>query len=636
MKVIQYLLLGIILLVILGVFLVSSIKSNQRAMLGFFEDEARSFLSLVAQSQENSIFAEGEFEEIITDNLKNIVSYLNDYGYTQNNLNKIRHNFGLSSILIYDSKKKRIILKSGDPYDIDYESITGSDKAKYYYFSVFNDKYIRLIYKTLNECFQFELSAEVIKRFSQEYGITKILSQMKENPLVQYLVLQDLEGIIFATTNVRALSRIESDSVLLKVINDRQEITRITSFGGKNVLEVARPFIVNDEVVGMFRIGMNLDNYYHHLRNTNFQLAVIFVVLLITGISIFAIFLRYQNFLVREQFYSRILGAVDEGILVVDNRGKIAGTNRMFSKITEMAENMLFNRKYTEIFSDDPFSINAVYNSGNVAEDEKEIFQKRIQYTTYPIIEPGGRFVGTISVLHDVTAIRKFEKEQKERERLSFLGNLVANFAHEIRNPLNGLAIAAQRLRREFPAANDEQNKLTTIMIKEIDSMTRILNDFLSLVRPQVKETQGFDLGQLIRDIGVLVKEQAAQHRIEYVERISDNVVVEGNPEEMKRALLNLLLNAVEVLASAELTKPEIEVSLKKEGNEVFIMVRDNGPGISASALKKIFEPYYTTKKGGTGLGLFIAHKIIQEHNGVIKVQSEVGKGTTFTIMLPC
>ncbi len=636
MKIKQYLIPGVILLVVLGTLFLISIRNNQRAMLEFFEEEARSFLSLMAQSQENSIFVEGELEGVIVENLMNIVSYLNEIDYDQNNLDKVRYNFDINSVVVYDLKNKKVIIRSGDPYEIDYKNIHSSEKFRYYYFSVLNEKYIRFIYKTLNKCYQFELSAGVIKQFSQEYGISKILNQLKENPLVQYLVLQDLKGIIFATTNVAALSRIESDTVLLKALNNQEEVTRITTFGGKNVLEVARPFIVNDEVVGMFRVGMNLDNYYRHLRNTNVQLAMVFVVLFTAGICIFAVFLKYQNFMVREQFFARILGAVDEGILVVDNRGRIIGVNRMFSKITEMPENTIFNRKYGELFMDDPFSIDSVRRTASAIENEKEIFQKRIQYATYPMVDSKGMLMGTISVLHDVTLLRKYEKEQKERERLSFLGNLVANFAHEIKNPLNSLAIAAQRLQREFPVVSDEHTKLISVMLTQIDSLTHTVNDFLSLIRPQVKETQEFDLSRLIREIGTLIKEQAAQHQIAYVEQIPDNIVMVGDPEEIKRALLNLLLNAIESLVSANITNPEIEVSLMKDSDRVVIMVKDNGPGISESAQKRIFEPYYTTKKGGTGLGLYITHRIIQEHNGLIKVQSDICKGTTFTVVLPC
>ncbi len=635
MKIKNYFLMAFILLILLGIFFLLSIRSNQRSMLAFFEEEARSFLTLIAFAHENSIFSEAQLENSITDNLINIISYLNEYGYDQKNLEKIRQNFELSSILIYDVAKRQIIMKSGTPYEIDLKSLADDDKINYYYFSVLGEKYIRLTYKVDQQIFQTEFSAREIRNFSQEFGIGKILQQMAGNPLIKYVVLQDLQGIIFATPNIRIMPRIESDSILLRAFENREEVTRITRFGDRKVLEIARPFIVEGNVVGLFRMGLNLDNYYQHLRNTYLQLTMIFVTLLIAGIFIFTVFIKYQNYQIREQFFSLILGEIDEGVLLIDNQGRITGINKMFSSITGIQEGLLLNRYYRREFIDDPFSVDIVQRSMTVVEEEKEIFKKIVRYATYPLFDMNKKLNGTISILHDVTQIRKQEKEQKEKERLSFLGNLVANFAHEIKNPLNGLAIAAQRLQREYPEQNEEHRKLTTVIIREIDSMTRILNDFLGLVRPQVREFQEFNLSRLMKEIGVLIREQASEKHIKYTEAIEEDVICAGNSEDIKRAIINLLLNAIEAVSSLTTREPEVSVFLKASEDRILLVVSDNGMGIPEPALGKIFEPYYTTKKGGTGLGLVIARKIIQEHNGSIEVESREGEGTKFRIIIP-
>ncbi|MGB9720908.1 MAG: ATP-binding protein [bacterium] len=635
MKIKNYLLMALILLVILGMFFVLSIRNSQRSMLAFFEEEARSFLTLIAFTHENSIFSEAEMEDMITENLLNIISYLSEYGYTQGNLDKIRQNFNLSSILIYDSIKGRLLMKSGNPYDTDLQGFEHNEKVRYYYFAVLNEKFIRFIYRSNKEIFQIEFSAEGIRKFSQEYGVGKILQQMAGNPLIQYVVLQDLQGIILATPNVKTMPKIESDSAMLSAFNKREEITRIIKFGDKKVLEIARPFIVENNTIGLFRIGLNLDNYYQHIKNTYLQLTLTFVILLIAGTFVFAVFIKYQSYQMQEQFFSLILGAIEEGVLLVDNKGKIIGVNKMFSRISNMHEGLLLNQYYSEKFKDDPFSLKTASDCRTVVEEEREIFDKTIQYATYPLFDVSKKLRGTISILHDVTELRKKEKEQKEKERLSFLGNLVANFAHEIKNPLNGLAIAAQRLQREFPAQDQQYNKLTTVIIREIDSMTRIVNDFLSLVRPQIKEFQEFSVSGLIEEVGVLIREQTNEKGIKYIEEIEDNVVFAGSREDIKRVIINLLLNAVEAVSALKERKPEIAISLKQQGGNIFITVMDNGPGIPASVLKRIFEPYYTTKKGGTGLGLFIAQKIVREHNGEINVESSDGLGTRFNITLP-
>ncbi|MGQ9665110.1 MAG: ATP-binding protein [bacterium] len=605
-------------------------------MLSFFEEEARSFLKIIALAQENSIFAEAEFEGRIADNLLSIISYINEAGYDHQTLERMRQNFHLSSIVIYDEIQRKVISESGIPYAIDTISIEDEKKINYYYFSVLNKKFIRFIYRVNQRILQIELSAENIKRFSQEYGIGKILNQMADNPLVQYILLQDLQGIIFATPNIRTMPKIENDPALLRALNNGEEITRIINFGNKKVLEIVQPFVVEQNNIGLFRIGMNLDNYHQHVKNTYFQLAVIFIVLLIGGIFIFSIFYKYQDYQMRLQFFTHILGAIDEGVLLVDNKDKITGNNKMFSSITETQGTLLFNQHYSDKFNDDPFSINLVRQTGVPFEEEKEMFQKIVKYATYPIFDINKKLVGTISILHNVTELRKQEKEQEEKERLSFLGNLVANFAHEIKNPLNGLAIAAQRLQREYPSQNEEYGKLISIIIKEIDSMNRILNDFLSLARPQIKEYQTFDLSQLVKEVGMLIKQQLDQKGIRYNEKIEEGIVCEASAEDIKRVLINLLLNATEAVSSLVDRKPEISISLMHKAKNIVIEINDNGTGIPEAALKKIFEPYYTTKKGGTGLGLYIAQKIVNEHNGKIRAQSIQGKGTTFTVILPC
>ncbi len=630
----KYLLMAFILLFLLGIFLIFSIINNQRAMLSFFKDEARSFLTLIALAQENSIFAEAEFEDKITDNLFSIVNYLNETGFTKENLDKLRQNFNLSSVLVYDLTDEKVLIKSGNPYAIDTENFRKGDKIKFYYFTFFNEKFIRFIYKTERYVFQMELSAEEIKKFSQDYGIGKILNQMATNPIINYVVLQDLQGIIFATPNVKIMPRIQNDSLLLKAFKNGKEISRITNFENKKVLEIVTPFIVEKEIIGLLRIGMNLDNYYQYLTSTYIQLGLLFVILLGVGIAVFTIFIKHQDYQMREQFFSHIFGAIDEGVLFVDDKGRVKGANKMFGKITSMQESALLNEQYNVVFKEDPFSLNIVKETNNFVEEEKEIFQKIIRYATYPLYGNKRKFAGTISILHDVSEMRKKEKEQKEKERLSFLGNLVANFAHEIKNPLNGLAIAAQRLQREFPSQGEPYNQLVLAIIKEIDAVARILNDFLSLVRPQIKEKQEFDLSQLIEDMGVLINEQAKQKNIKFNMDIEKGVIINGNMDDIRRALMNLLINAIDALSTTPRGESQFGISLKKQDAYVVIKIYDNGPGIPPSALDKIFEPYFTTKKGGTGLGLFIAHKIIQEHNGIISVESSKEKGTIFTITL--
>uniref|UniRef100_A0A7C4THZ4 histidine kinase n=1 Tax=candidate division WOR-3 bacterium TaxID=2052148 RepID=A0A7C4THZ4_UNCW3 len=627
-----YLLLGILIITFAGTFLVLIVRSNQISMLDLLKKEARSFLSIVALAQKNSIFAEANLEDQIVDNLINIVNSLNEIGWTKENLEKFSRNFNLNSVIVMNLFNRRVIARVGDPVELALERMGSEDKLSFHYFNFRNEKFIRFIYRIDSYLVQIELSAEEVKRFSNEFGISRILNELGANPAIKYLALQDTKGIILATPGLRQLSRIENDPALKNLLERKTESIRIINFEEKKVLEVAQPFIVDENVLGVFRIGMNLDNYYQHIKTTNLQLIFIFLILILIIFLLIFFSLRYERIYNLQEVFSKILGAIDEGIILVDKKSKIIAHNKMFCFLTELEEEAILNKDYFKLFTNDPFSVKIVMNEGRVVEEEKEIFKRVLKWATYPLFDQKKKVNGTISIIRDVTKARKFEKEQEERERLQFLGNLVANFAHEIKNPLNGLSIAAQRINREFPSENPEYCFLTSTIVREIDSLNRVVNDFLSLVRPRIKEKYPFNLSALIKDIITLIQEPAKKKGIKIKMGIEEKVEFTGDAEEIKRAILNIVLNAIESVSERT---GKVEVNLRREEKEILIEVGDNGPGISEEIKDKIFEPYFTTRRGGTGLGLYIAKKIIKDYNGRIVLKSTPGTGSVFTIHLP-
>ncbi len=634
MKPKRYFLLAIILLLILGVFLTLGITSSRKIMMDLIKEEARSFLAIVASTQENSIFAEGKYEDEIIEKLINICNYLETTTLNRNALDKLRQTFTLNSILVRDDMTHKTIISSGNPLRQSDDVLLKEKPLFYEYFTIGTKKYMHLSYKIQGKVYQLEVSAEEIQRFRQEFGINKIMSQISVNPRILYLVLQDRKGIIFATPNIKTITRIDDDSTLIAVLESNIEASRMTEFEDQNILELSRPFIVEEQVLGIFRIGISLDSYYRHIRVTERQLILLFVMLFGAGFILFIFLMKYQSYVGLKDLFDKTLGAVEDAVLTVNAKGMITGVNTTFCKISSFEEEMLLNQNYFKLFKDDPFNIEKVLNKRVKIVDEKPIFDKTIQHSTYPLFDDKNRISGVISVLRDVTKIRAFEKEREEAARLKFLGNLVANFAHEIKNPLNGLSIATQRLIKEFPSDDDECVRLTTIIKKEIESLNRILNDFLSLARPKMKEKKEFNLSRLIQDTMDLVREQAKSSSIILKENIKRNVNTIGNESDFRRAILNILLNSIEALVIVHDRKRKLEISLKKRGKEILLEISDNAMGMDQEEVEKIFTPYFTTKKGGTGLGLYIAQNILKEHNAEITVESRKGIGTKFRILL--
>jgi PAS domain S-box-containing protein len=637
MKQTRYVLTAIILTVILGLFLIFSTIASRRTMLDLIKDEARSMLSLVSLVQENSIFSEAKLEDQVIDKLINVVSYCEETGLGRTKLDDLRHAFGLNSITVFSEQQGKLLMRSGNPFNLSDTIYRGTGNIFYEYFMVRENKYTRFIYKTNRRVYQVELSAEDIRLFNQELGINRILNQISLNPLIRYLALQDPKGIIFATPNVKTLSKIEGDSLLMSVLEGEKEITRFALFEEHNILELAQPFMVDDKIVGIFRIGISLDSYDQHTRKTLLELAAVFVTLFMLGFFLLYLFVKYQNYRNLEELFSRTLGAIEEGVMLLDKKGTITGVNHRFCSISGLEERAVMHASYAAAFGpQDMFSVDFVFDNKTRIEEERELFDgKRIQYASYPLLNRAGIVTGIIIIIRDVTKIRAFEKEQKESERLNFLGNLVANFAHEIKNPLNGLSIASQRLVREFPQENPDYQLLTGTLLKEINALNRVLDDFLGLVRPHVKRDEVFDLGFVVKDAANVVREQARERGYKFTEQLASNLKMTGHPDDLKRAVLNIMVNSIDALSSVAGHQGEINIEFSRDNDKLVLVIQDNGPGIDKEEQDKIFTPYFTTKKGGTGLGLYIAQRIIRDHEGTIIVESEKGSGTKFTIAFP-
>ncbi len=628
----RFIVIGGAALCILGILLVAGILSSRNVMLGLLKDEARSFLSVVALTQENSIFAEAKFEDEIIDRLMDGVHYLESGPLEASGLERFRQHYGLLSILILSPDGLRTVMRSGDAQKNAAAQLAVDENLYYEYYTFRSVKNIRVLIRSSRNLYQFEYPARDIEDFRKDFGINRMLTQLSANPMIRYLVLQDEKGIIFATPNIKTISRIEGDSLLSAAFHGSKEVSRVVRFETKQIMELAQPFVIDGSVVGVFRIGISLDSYQQHLRQTQNQLILLFVILFMVIALLLLYAVRMQSYVDREELFSKTLSAIGEGVIQVNRRGIITGVNQALCTITGLEERQVLRQPYASLFPDDPFDIEAVLKKNMKFEDERTAFDRHVQFGTYPLLDTGGHITGAISIIRDVTEIRMFEKERAEAERLSFLGNLVANFAHEIKNPLNGLSIATQRLIREHPSEDTEYNELTTGIKKGIDSLNKILNDFLSLARPRLKEKVGFDLGKAMRETILSCQERIKEANIDLKESIIEGFVIAGNPDDFKRALLNILLNALEAVSSRPQPEKIITIFMKEDGPNIILSIADNGIGMDEEEKSRIFTPYFTTKKGGTGLGLFIAQKIIGDHQGRITVSSTKGTGTEFHI----
>ena len=229
--------------------------------------------------------------------------------------------------------------------------------------------------------------------------------------------------------------------------------------------------------------------------------------------------------------------------------------------------------------------------------------------------------------------LRGLEAEMARRERLAALGDVAAAFAHEVRNPLNAVSIGLQRLRAEFaPAPADEYARFVDLIQGEVTRLNAIVEEFLTLARPLPLATGPVAIDALLAELAALVEGQARAASVTIRVSVPGPApMIVADRGHLKQVLLNLVLNAVQATGPGGLVTIEAHATR----DLVELVVADTGPGIPAETLSRIFDPYFTTKAGGLGLGLTIARRIVEAHGGSLTVESSPGRGARFRVRLP-
>jgi signal transduction histidine kinase len=234
-----------------------------------------------------------------------------------------------------------------------------------------------------------------------------------------------------------------------------------------------------------------------------------------------------------------------------------------------------------------------------------------------------------VLVIEDVTEVQKMKERYERDERLRAMGEMAARIAHEIKNPLGSMQLYLSMTVKG--ALGEKEKEYINSVIFGINTIDRIINNILSYTRPKTLVRREESLSRIVKEILDFMSVSIRSRAIEAVFASSYDESSRFDPDLMKLALMNFISNAIEAVSE----KGRIEVSVKEDGKHIAIVFKDNGVGMSDETRKNIFNPFFTTKDKGVGLGLFIAHNIIKAHDGYIEVESIQGKGSSFTICLP-
>ena len=275
---------------------------------------------------------------------------------------------------------------------------------------------------------------------------------------------------------------------------------------------------------------------------------------------------------------------------------------------------------------------------GRVLRDEVDAIRadgvhRRLGLSATPLSDYTGKVTGRVIHFQDLTDLRHMEQAVARAEHLAGIGRLAANIAHEIRNPLASISGSVEVLKR-LPGADAETCNLVDIAVREVDRVNALITNLLDYARPRTEDRQRLDLGEMATEIGKMFEQERRAKEVRLQLHAPAGVWVEAASGQMQQVLWNLLRNAAEAMPNGGTIY--LSTALKNATlPEAILMVRDTGIGIAREYLDHIFEPFFSRKVGGTGLGLATTARIVEDHKGTIDVLSQPGKGTTFTIRLP-
>jgi two-component system sensor histidine kinase HydH len=397
-------------------------------------------------------------------------------------------------------------------------------------------------------------------------------------------------------------------------------------------------------------IGLGMKDFDRTLGRLRMQIFMLSLAMLFVGLGGWFSLSAVQGFRVSQKtledtqaFTSLLIAKLPVGIIATDVRGRITTWNHAIARLTGVERGAVAGRRPVDVLAP-PLAVffqeNGVTDQG-AQEGAKEIRVRldlggrRCELLCHPltIVDSWQQYMGRVLLISDVTEIRSLEQRMRENERLAAVGRMAGGVAHEVRNPLSSIKGLALLLKNKFPSGSNEQ-ATAELLIQETERMNRTITEMLSFTRPSVLNLNKVDFGQLLKRSLHLIGAEAAENRITTSLEVQPGLwSVLGDADRLQQVVMNVLINAMQAMDQ----EGGISIVLKNREDTgiVELRIRDTGKGISPEHLTQVFYPYFTTKQGGSGIGLAISQKIIADHGGSIEVESEPGSGTAVIIQLP-
>ena len=354
-----------------------------------------------------------------------------------------------------------------------------------------------------------------------------------------------------------------------------------------------------------------------------------------------------------DRIHQNIFFSVIDGLILVSPYLSILHSNLAIEDMFHKSRDAISNRPLEELFPRQPQILDKVRKvlvtgasyhdvEANGARKTAAI-QFPVNLTLSPYLESDDTIQGVIILIKNMSLIRELEEQQRPADHLNNLGALAMGLAHEIRNPLGGIRGSAQLLRQDI--RKSAHREYLDVVITEVDRINLLVKRMMDLARPVELKLKETNIHKVLEDILMLEKETFARKKGRFQQIYDPSLpLIEADEDQLKQVFLNLIKNAIE--SSQEggtlqiVTRVSSDFAVKTRSasvprNNITVEIIDSGEGMDEETQKKLFTPFHTTKSKGSGLGLPISLKIVEDHHGKIKITSEKGLGTTVQVFLP-
>lgn len=426
------------------------------------------------------------------------------------------------------------------------------------------------------------------------------------------------------------------------IVNDVERDPRFVGCASPVGSEIAVPLMRDEEVIGVLDVASQRKGAFkeHDLRIIQ-QVAAQIMIAFKNAILYEAAKSTVGELRALEGFNRSVLENIPSGIITVNGEGLITSVNATVKEVLGREEVGLVGQAVDSVVRIAPggrcFLLEAVREGREVRRGEAHVIledgrEMDIGMSTSLLRGEGGEVTGAVGIITDLTDIKTMEEKVRRSDQLALLGQMSASMAHEIKNPLAGISTGVEYLMESFDK-HDSRREASQLILQEISRLDRIVRDLTSFAHRPPLYLVPLDLREVAKRAFCLLQQEIRDQKIEtetvYAEELRH---VMGDEVQIGQVYLNLLLNAVQAMPDGGILRLSIHPERRDDRDVVVIEISDTGNGIAAEDLPKVFDPFFSTKSRGTGLGLAVTQRIVDDHGGTIHVASEQGRGTTIRV----